>query len=177
MNLANVSLLTICHSTRGIEEFVALLRGHGVATLLDVRRDPGSRGWPWFDSEPLAQSLAEGGAGDIWPEALGGRRRAQPDAANGGWRNSPFRGYADHMTTAEFVAGAERLSALAAVEAVCVMCSEALPWRCNRWLFSDWLVARGAALTHILGPGPGHPHRLTDFARVEGNRELNSLLP
>ena len=42
-------IFTIGHSTRGLEEFVALLRGHGVEQVLDVRSLPGSRRYPHFD--------------------------------------------------------------------------------------------------------------------------------
>ncbi|HWK89167.1 MAG TPA: DUF488 family protein [Longimicrobium sp.] len=44
-----------------MDELIALLRPHGVALLVDVRRFPGSRRHPHFGREALAASLAEAG--------------------------------------------------------------------------------------------------------------------
>ena len=170
MDASASSLLTVGHSTRGIDDFTALLRGHGVATLIDIRRFPGSRRQPWFGREALAASLPAAGVAYVWIEALGGRRRVQPGSPNGGWRNQAFQGYADHMATDEFISGIERLLPLASDGRACVMCSEALPWRCHRWLLSDWLVAHGARVAHIVGGGAVRLHRLTEFALAEDDR-------
>ena len=48
------------------------------------------------------------------------------------------------------------------------MCAEAVPWRCHRSLVADAVVARGAEVEHISGPGRSSPHRMTPFARVDG---------
>ena len=40
-----------------------------------------------------------------WILALGGRRPPNPDSPNIAWRNSAFRGYADHVASEEFAAG------------------------------------------------------------------------
>ena len=103
---------TIGHSTRTIEQFVGLLKEHGIELLVDVRRFPGSRRHPQFGSVPLAASLAEEGIGYVHAEALGGRRSS--DAAggpspNGAWRHSAFRAYADYMATPDFQRALERL--------------------------------------------------------------------
>lgn len=160
-------LLTVGHSTRSVEQLVALLRTRDVATLIDIRRFPASRRQPWFDRDALGGTLAEGGIAYAWLEALGGRRRVQPGSPNGGWRNAAFQGYADYMATEEFAAGVASLLLLARAGRACVMCAEALPWRCHRWLLSDWLVAHGARVAHIVGPGPTRTHKLTDFAHLD----------
>ena len=63
-------IYTIGHSTRTIEQFIALLKGHGVELLVDVRRFPGSRRHPHFGSAALAASLAAAGIAYAHAEAL-----------------------------------------------------------------------------------------------------------
>src|SRR5690606_29615042 len=104
-------VLTIGHSTRPIEEFLAMLRGHGVTRLLDVRTVPKSRHNPQFARDALEPALDTAGIAYEHVPALGGLRRARRDSPNAGWRNASFRGYADHMQTAEFLTALDALIA------------------------------------------------------------------
>jgi hypothetical protein len=52
------------------------------------------------------------------------------------------------------------------------MCAEALPWRCHRSLIADALVARSWEVFDILSEKEARPHKLPDFARVEGERVI-----
>src|SRR5690606_29624483 len=54
-------IYTIGHSTRPIEEFIALLTAHGVQRLVDVRTVPRSRHNPQFNRDSLPDSLATQG--------------------------------------------------------------------------------------------------------------------
>jgi uncharacterized protein (DUF488 family) len=163
-------LFTVGHSTHDIGTFAGLLRQHGVERLVDVRRYPGSRRVPQFNSGELEASLGAHGIAYTHMEALGGRRRAVPDSPNGGWRSDQFRGYADHMASEEFGAALGRLEALARERPLAVMCAEAQWWRCHRRLLSDLLLARGAEVVHIDSRGGTQPHELTDFAVAGGGR-------
>ena len=59
---ADVSALwSIGHSTRPLDELVAMLREAGVERLADVRRYPGSRRNPQFSAESMAQSIPAAG--------------------------------------------------------------------------------------------------------------------
>ncbi|HEX4496412.1 MAG TPA: DUF488 domain-containing protein [Thermoanaerobaculia bacterium] len=159
-------VLTVGHSTRPIEELLALLAENGVQTLVDVRRFPGSRRHPQFSREALAASLAAAGIGYVHEPDLGGRRAARPDSPHTAWRVEAFRGYADHMETPEFQAALDRLIQRVAGETVVILCAEAVPWRCHRRLISDALVARGLQVLHILGPNRTDPHELNENAHV-----------
>jgi uncharacterized protein (DUF488 family) len=161
---------TLGHSTRTLDEFVALLDAHGIAGIADVRRFPASRRHPHFSREALAASLAETGRAYMWLPELGGRRPVRADSPHVGWREPGFRGYADHMETDEFRRGLDELLRLAAERQTAVMCAEAVPWRCHRQLLSDALVVRGVDAVHVLDVAAAKPHRLTAFARVEGDR-------
>src|SRR3954467_8454222 len=99
-------IFTIGHSTHELEAFLALLRGAGIELLVDVRRYPSSRRFPWFNGPALAEAVPA----YTHEEALGGRRRPAPDSPNGGWRVRQFRGYADHLESAEFIGALDRLT-------------------------------------------------------------------
>ena len=164
---------TIGHSTRNIDAFISLLEENGIKLLADVRSLPGSKRYPQFNKEPLAESLnAHGIRYEHFPE-LGGRRKSEPDSRNTAWRNASFRGYADYMETEEFHKGMERLLALAGEAGpAAIMCAEAVWWRCHRSLISDYLKARGIDVMHILDANKIEPHPFTSAARIV-NGELN----
>jgi hypothetical protein len=162
--------LTIGHSTRSIEEFLDLLRHHGVERLVDIRTIPRSRRNPQFNTEALAKSLVREGIDYAHIKELGGLRHPRPDSINLGWRNEGFRGYADYMQTGEFDEAVSRLLQQCEGKRCAVMCAEAVPWRCHRSLLSDALVARGIGVEHILSGGRHDVHNLTPFARIENER-------
>ncbi|HET7552033.1 MAG TPA: DUF488 domain-containing protein [Gemmatimonadaceae bacterium] len=156
---------TIGHSTRSLDELVALMRRHAVEHLADVRAHPGSRRYPHFSRDSLRTSLPALGIAYSHHPELGGRRRGLPDSPNGAWRNASFRAYADYMGTQEFAKALEALLGLAKGKSAAIMCAEAVPWRCHRWLISDALVARGIDVHHILD-ARSEPHSLTRFAEL-----------
>jgi uncharacterized protein (DUF488 family) len=161
---------TLGHSTRSLEEFLALLAAHELQAIADVRRFPGSRRHPHFAREALEQSLPTAGIEYLWLPQLGGRRRPRKDSPNTGWRNEAFRGYADHLDSAEFAEGYKELVALATRRRTAMMCSELLWWRCHRSLVSDVLKARGFAVLHIADAGLAQPHPWTAPARIVEGR-------
>jgi len=163
-----VSVLTIGHSTRTIEEFVSMLEAHGVELLVDVRSIPKSRRVPQFISDALAASLQAQGIEYLHLKNLGGRRHSREDSVNLGWRNASFRGYADHMATDEFREGLERLLQLARTKRSAIMCAEAVPWRCHRSLIGDALLVQGVRVEDIMSTTLRRAHELTSFARVDG---------
>ena len=160
--------MTIGHSTRTIEEFVALLQAHGVACVVDVRTVPRSRHNPQFNKASLPRSLKKAGVGYVHLPGLGGLRHAKADSINVGWRNASFRGYADYMQTPEFGQSLEELIGLAKEEQVVLMCAEAVPWRCHRSMIADALVIRGIGAEDIMSLTRRQVHKLTPFAKVRG---------
>jgi uncharacterized protein (DUF488 family) len=158
---------TIGHSTRKIDVFISLLQENGIKLLVDVRSWPGSKRYPQFNKEVLAESLNAHGIRYEHLSELGGRRKAKRDSRNTAWRNASFRGYADHMETEEFHKGVERLLRLAReVGPTAIMCAEAVWWRCHRSLISDYLKARRIEVIHILDENKTEPHPFTSAARI-----------
>lgn len=160
---------TIGHSTRTIDDFISLLKANGIKLLIDVRSLPGSKRYPQFNKEALADSLGKAGIRyEHFPE-LGGRRKPKADSPNTAWRNESFRGYADYMETEEFHEAVERLLDLATdAGPTAIMCAEAVWWRCHRSLISDYLKARGIEVMHILDANKTEPHPFTSAARIVG---------
>jgi uncharacterized protein (DUF488 family) len=161
-------VLTIGHSTRPIDEFIELLRAHGVTRVVDVRTVPRSARNPQFSQASLPRSLKTVGIGYVHMAGLGGLRHARGDSINSGWRNASFRGYADYMQTPEFENNIEELILMAREDRLALMCAEALPWRCHRSLIADALLVRGLQAEDIMSPSRTSAHKLTPFARVEG---------
>jgi uncharacterized protein (DUF488 family) len=161
-------ICTIGHSTRPVDEFVAMLNAHGVTRLIDVRTVPKSRHNPQYNSDALALRLQDAGIGYEHMKALGGLRHPRKDSRNTGWRNESFRGYADYMQTVEFASALDALMGAAAHERVAVMCAEAVPWRCHRSLIADALTAHGYRVEHIMSATKSNRHTMTPFANVQG---------
>ena len=162
------AIFTIGHSTRSLDEFVALLRANGIHRVLDIRTIPRSRRNPQFNRETLGPALRKLRIGYVHLKGLGGLRRASPDSVNLGWHNASFRGFADYMQTPEFKAGLARAMRLAETKSTSLMCAEAVPWRCHRSLVADALTIRGFTVRDIVSASSPHIHRLTPFARVHG---------
>lgn len=162
------AVFTIGHSTRPIEDFIHLLKSHGVQRVVDVRTMPRSRFNPQFDIARLPDLLQSADIQYTHLPELGGLRRPRADSPNGGWRNKSFRGYADHMQSEAFKGALEQCLELASVERVALMCAEAVPWRCHRSLIADALVVRGIDALEIASDTRVRPHGLTPFAHVEG---------
>jgi uncharacterized protein (DUF488 family) len=162
------AIFTIGHSTRSVQDFIALLQAHHIELVVDVRTIPRSRRNPQFNRDTLPHSLQAAGIGYEHVAALGGFRRPNPESQNVGWRNASFRGYADYMQTGAFVAAIESLVQRAQGQRLAMMCAEAVPWRCHRSLIADALVARAIPVEEIISSTRTQAHALTSFARIDG---------
>lgn len=167
---AELTIFTVGHSTRTLDEFIELLKAHGVTLLVDVRTVPRSRHNPQFNKETLPASLKALGLRYIHMPEIGGLRRPSRDSVNLAWTNTGFRGYADYMQTKEFTDNLLKIIVLARENCLALMCAEALPWRCHRSLISDALVVRHVKVQHIIGATRSITHELSELAQVDGTR-------
>ncbi len=143
-------VFTIGHSSHTTETFLALLKQHHIACLVDVRSSPYSRYAPQFNREALAAALQSAGltyrfAGDH----LGGKPK---DITLHGDSGAPDY---DRMAASPlFQKGLDRLCQLAAAEPTVILCSEADPAACHRErLVGRALRARGVTVRHIMPDG------------------------
>src|SRR4051812_48495830 len=108
------TIYTIGHSTRSEEEFFSLLKENDIHILVDIRRFPGSKRYPHFNSDNMQKSCEIRSIRYFHFESLGGRRKPLSDSKNTSWRNDAFRGYADYQDTKEYQAAIKQLLELAA---------------------------------------------------------------
>jgi uncharacterized protein (DUF488 family) len=164
--MTNNIIWTIGHSTRSLQELLALLHSFKIEILVDIRNYPGSRRYPHFNKEALEISLPANGIQYIHLKELGGRRKPLANSINTAWRNEAFRGYADYMQTDEFKKAIEKLEAIAQKQFTAYMCSEAVWWSCHRALVSDELKSKGWTVMHIMDVDKSTEHPYTKPARV-----------
>lgn len=148
-----MDIYTIGHSSHSKEFFRKMLKEQSIEFLADVRAFPGSRKWPQFSKDEFPKWLeAENIQYQHFPK-LGGRRRKSKvieEQVNAGWNNQSFHNYADYTLTDEFKEGIDELLAIAKDKRAAYCCSERHPSRCHRFLISNWLVANGHNVFHII---------------------------
>ncbi len=161
---------TVGHSTRTLDEFIALLRTADVRLVADIRTVRRSRRNPQFNQDSLPAALAGAGIGYEAVTALGGLRGKAKDVSptvNGFWENESFHHYADYALSADFRAGLDRLITLGRRQRIAMMCAEAVWWRCHRRIVADHLLARGETVFHLMGHDRIEAAKLTAGACVE----------
>jgi uncharacterized protein (DUF488 family) len=170
VTINSLTIWTVGHSTRTIEEFIDILLANQIEILVDVRHFPGSRKFTHFNKGALHDALVAAGIRYEHLVELGGRRPVHRDSHNVAWRNASFRGYADYMETQPFRDGVDRLLEIARASRTAIMCSEAVWWRCHRSMIADSLKAMGVHVFHILGMKKVQEHPYTSAARLVGGR-------
>jgi len=161
---------TIGHATRPIGEFIDLLQAADVALIADVRTVPRSRTNPQFNRDALPASLAVCSIGYEHIASLGGlrgRNREVQRELNAFWLNDSFHNYADYAMSEDFGAGLARLRELGREKRCAIMCAETLWWRCHRRIITDYLLATGETVFHILGRGDVTPAVMNEAARIQ----------
>ncbi|NLZ41607.1 MAG: DUF488 domain-containing protein [Comamonadaceae bacterium] len=161
---------TIGHSTRRIDEFIALLVQSRVELLADIRTLAGSRRNPQFNRAALGAALAQHAIGYEHVAALGGlrgRSRTVAHETNAFWTNGSFHNYADYALSDDFRVALDRLLDEGRRRRCALMCAEALWWRCHRRIVTDHLIARGESVFHIMGPDHVEAAHLTAGAIIE----------
>jgi uncharacterized protein (DUF488 family) len=141
---------TVGHSAHTYEVFAALLAGHTIDVVVDVRSSPYSRFAPQFDREILLRSLTGSGFKYIFlGDELGGR----PKSA-GYYDAAGHALYGRMKTDPTFEGGIERLERGIAGFRVALMCGEEDPAHCHRRLLvGRVLIEHGHQVLHIRGDG------------------------
>ena len=168
-------VFTIGHSTHPLDDFIRMLQPNGVRRVIDVRAFPRSRTNPQYNVDALPQSLLPHGIGYVHVPELGGKRPRSkdiPEDVNAFWDNASFHNYADYAMGAEFRAALDQLLERAQDERVAIMCAESVWWRCHRRIVTDYLLAAGRDVWHIMGIDAIEPARITAAARPGPNGAL-----
>lgn len=166
---------TIGHSTRPIDEFADLLTNAEVQLVVDVRTVPRSHTNPQYNSDVLPKALSDF---DIAYEhiaelgGLRGRQRDVPADVNAFWQNRSFHNYADYAMSEGFHSGLIRLCELGHAKQCAIMCAEAVWWRCHRRIITDYLIAAGEMVFHILTRNHIELAQMTSAATVNPSGTL-----
>ncbi|MBK8026338.1 MAG: DUF488 domain-containing protein [Chloroflexi bacterium] len=143
---APLQIYTIGHSDHTLSEFVALLRQHRIAVLLDVRSAPYSRWVPHFNKATLEVGCKEAGIDYRYAGQVLGGRPEDPDLYKDGQTPDAVLprelylkrvDYLEMMQRDPYRRGVARLVEIARElepkgQRVTVMCSEGDPLSCHR---------------------------------------------
>jgi uncharacterized protein (DUF488 family) len=160
------TLYSVGHSNRTVEQFLDILKAHGIQKVVDIRMIPKSRRNPQFNQESLGESLKKVHILYEYLKELGGLRHPVKDSLNTGWENLSFRGFADYIATLDFKKGLNRLKKIAMGKKTVMMCAEAVPWRCHRSFIADALTKQKWQVFDIQSKRTARLHKPTPFLRI-----------
>ena len=156
-------LYTIGHSNHKVDDFIHLLRQHGVTCVADVRSTPYSRYCPQFNQKSIAIALQ---TADIEYIYLGSQLGARP--GNTHCYDENHVNFEHVAQTKEFKLGLQRLSEAASKYQVALMCAEKEPLECHRCiLICRHLKAYNLCIKHILADGGVENHGHTERRLVK----------
>lgn len=167
-------MYTIGHSNRSFDEFISILKYYSIKIVIDVRRWPSSKKYPHFNLEYLVNNLPKFEIDYVWIEDLGGYRKFNIDVPDYGiakcFESEGFRAYATYITKREDVKKwLKFIEEIAKACTVVLMCSEKYPWYCHRKILSDYFIAKGFKIIHIIDKNYVIEHKLSKCAKIINN--------
>lgn len=142
-------LYTIGHSNHKIEDFLSLLKTHGINCIVDVRSTPYSHYNTQFNREFLASELRNANIEYIY---LGNQLGARTGDAHSYNKNSVNFEYL--AKTEQFHIGLKHLTDISSKYRIALMCAEKDPIECHRFiLICKNLKNYGFHIKHILSDG------------------------
>lgn len=169
MSSPSQTILSIGHSTHGLDRFLELLASHEIDVVVDVRSNPQSRHASQFNAPTLQDALIARRIRYLpMGDELGGRP-SNPDYydADGHVR------YDRVAASDAFLRGIDRLVQGSRTFRIAVMCSEEDPANCHRWrLIGRVLSRRGVEMGHIRGDGTVQANERVAASDVQQHREL-----
>jgi uncharacterized protein (DUF488 family) len=142
-----MKIYTIGHSTRSLEEFLDILKFFQIELVIDVRRFPSSKKFPWFNKENMGPELSKHNILFTHFPELGGYRK---------------EGYGTFSQAKEFSQAVNKLIETIDDNNVVILCAERLWWRCHRRYIAKALVERGLDVFHILDTKNVQQHKLKE---------------
>ncbi|MEM5782730.1 MAG: DUF488 domain-containing protein [Candidatus Aenigmatarchaeota archaeon] len=142
-----MKIFTLGHSTRSIQEFFEILKSFKIELVIDVRKFPSSKKFPWFFKENLEKELNKNKIQYIYFPELGGYRK---------------EGYANFAKSKEFKVAIEKLLLFIDKKNAAILCSEFLWFRCHRRYIANYLAELGHQVIHIFDENKIQEHKLRD---------------
>ena len=138
-------LYTIGHSNRSLDEFVSLLHQYEVGVLVDVRSQPVSGRFPYFNGEPLSSRLTDEGIRYRFMGEELGARRHEEECYEAGQAKYPLIAKAF-----AFQSGLDQLRQAMAEQPVALMCAEKDPLTCHRTILVCRQLRAEVNIVHII---------------------------
>ncbi|OPY13762.1 MAG: hypothetical protein A4E66_00629 [Syntrophus sp. PtaB.Bin001] len=162
MGAGRQPFFTVGYSNHSLQEFVVLLKKHGISAVADVRSEPYSRFNPQFNRETLSKELKLHGIEYVFMgRELGARSEDSACYEDGRVQ------YELLARTPLFLEGIDRLLHGASKYKITLMCAEKDPIQCHRAL----LVAR-----KIFELGIPVFHIINEDGNIESHQELEARL-
>lgn len=140
-----MEIFTLGHSTRKFNEFLEILKLFNIQQVIDVRRFPSSRKFPWFDKGFLEKELRGIGITYLHFQKLGGFRK---------------EGYNSFSKSKEFKRAIEELIQKIDKKRSVIFCSEFKWWKCHRRYIANELAKKGWKVIHILTKDRTQEHKV-----------------
>ncbi len=167
-------IYTIGHSNHTFEAFAALLSGHAIEYVVDVRSAPVSKYATQFDKDQLERRLSSGLPNYVFKGDQLGGRPADPELYDS-------QGYVLYDRVARsynFERGIEWIFTTMTENRLALLCSEENPALCHRHLLiARVLVTQGAEVQHIRGDSrlESYEQVVEAVERVHPNRSQADL--
>lgn len=167
-------MYTIGYGGRRLSEFIELVKNLRIEMIIDVRRWNKSRRNPEFSGSNLETTLTGNGIMYQWIPSLGGYRKFGVDVDDfkiaSCFESQGFRAYATYITLSPVVRPyLKELLDYALRFRVALLCAEKYPWYCHRKILSDYLLAKGFKVIHVISEKETYEHKLSRCAVIEDN--------
>ena len=129
-----MEIFTLGHSTRSLEEFLEILKKFQIELVIDVRRFPSSKKFPWFNKENLEKVLEKEKIEYFHFPELGGYRK---------------EGYETFSKSNEFKEAIKKLLRKIDKKRAVILCSEFKWWKCHRRYIASYLAKMNYKVIHI----------------------------
>ncbi len=140
-----MEIFTLGHSTRKFEEFLEILEFFNIQQVIDVRRFPSSKKFPWFNKEFLESELKKRNIIYIHLPDLGGYRE---------------EGYEEFSKSEEFKKAIKKLIKKIDNKKSVIFCSEFKWWKCHRRYIANELAKKRWKVIHIFTKEKTQEHKL-----------------
>ena len=161
---------TIGHSNMSLPAFLSLLNKHAIEQVLDVRSQPYSRAFPYFNQEPLSRALQNH---DIRYAHLGRQLGGRPTAD----RLYDPAGRADYRKMAKeqgFQSAIKAIQARLPERRMVLLCTEHDPAKCHRTLLVGQALHKlEIPVVHILRTGEtvSHTEVVEQLTRLHSRKQ------
>lgn len=168
MKTDTITVFSVGHSNRSLDELLRLLTTNSIKIVVDIRSYPYSRRFSHFCQDTLSEAVNALDMEYRWAgRQLGGLRKSVNPASHPALSDDSLRGFAEYMHTDTFDRAIAQLLNLSAAANTVMLCAEKAPERCHRSLICDYLLLKNANVIHLIDDNSRQLHHLCSNARTD----------